>query len=72
MSASLLDTEGETLSQHQQDLSSGKQVQLNTEKLLPGKYILKTQITSTSGELCSENTQSVELIAGPFLKKITP
>ncbi|NOX98166.1 MAG: hypothetical protein GXP30_00235 [Verrucomicrobia bacterium] len=69
VSAALIDHKGKIFSRHKQDLLQGGQLILNTTNLTPGKYSLKTQITTAAGELCSKSTQSLDAIAGPFYKK---
>ncbi len=65
----LKDKQGKTLATQKQGLLDSSQLVLNTSKLTPGNYTLSTQITSADGELCSQSSQTVEAIAGPFLKE---
>ncbi len=69
ITASLLDESGKSQSQQTQDLTGGSQLMLDTSQLVPGKFTLKTRITSASGDLCSESTQAVEAVTGPFFNK---
>ncbi|MCF6312780.1 MAG: DUF6067 family protein [Verrucomicrobiales bacterium] len=66
MTASLLDAAGEVVVSQKQGLLEGSQMVLDIAKLKPGSYTLKTSITSAKGELCSESSQTVEAIEGPF------
>lgn len=69
VTASLFGEKGEIQTVQKQDLMSDAQLALDTSKLSPGTYSLKMQITSASGELCSESSQALEAIAGPFFEK---
>lgn len=66
VSASLLDQNGEVRATRQQDLIAGGRLDLDTDRLSPGKYRLQTRITSAAGELGSESSRIVEALAGPF------
>lgn len=66
VSASLVDEKGAVCASRKQDLVAGGGLDLDIGKLRPGKYTLRTQISTAAGEPCSELSRSVEAIAGPF------
>ena len=68
VTALLVDQEGKTRAEQQQDLPKGGRLILDTfGGLRPGRYTLSVRINSVSGVLCSESRQVLEALAGPFL-----
>lgn len=62
----LVDGKGVNVSEARQDLAVLDRFLLDTSSLALGRHTLTVQVTDVAGELCSESTKTVDVLAGPF------
>lgn len=63
--ASLVDENGKTASNTEQDLTDSRTLVIDTSNLMPGRYTLSAEIKTEEGKLCSEMSDTFEGLAGP-------